>query len=106
MPDVSVSLPGPGTAALFGSALVFVALALSYQERFQKFAILVSIFGAVVLLITGIVIEYKSFKERAWEKNLKALAERYNLKTNGMTAEEICSEILKAKLTIRRKVTT
>jgi len=54
------NFPGPGTAALFGAAIVFAAV--GFQANFLvKIAALV---GGFLLLIVGFWIELKSFKER------------------------------------------
>ena len=67
----NVNLPGPGTAALFGAALIFAAIAWSARDfsEVQKWIVLVSgIILGVSLLITGIWIEKRSFEEKAREK--------------------------------------
>lgn len=55
------NFPGPGTAALFGAAVVFAAVAFQ-ADLLVKVAALT---GGFCLLIVGVWIEWKSFKERA-----------------------------------------
>jgi len=55
------NFPGPGTAALFGAALVLAAVGFQ-ANLFVKIA---ALSGGFVLLIVGFWIERKSFKERA-----------------------------------------
>lgn len=55
------NFPGPGTAALFGAALVFAAVGFGEANSGIK---AVALIGGLLLFLVGSWIEWNSFKER------------------------------------------
>jgi len=80
----SLVFPGPGTAALFGAALVFIAMlwsAKDFSEAQRSTIINASIVGGFLLLFIGLLIEHKHLPEFIKRRCMKM--------TNAVSAAEL-----------------